>query len=158
MFHGIVPRWEHPAALTAPPCRPGRRRSRGRSCRGGSGWDLRPCSKREGRGPTGTGRRWQRGWTQLTLGRSAAEDAAKVESLDRAVAESARDETLERCFGPSLAGDAIQAKCVTTREQVGDSLNADDVHAGQGGLGGAQGMSLVAVAAGGRLPSFRMPT
>jgi hypothetical protein len=59
-------------------------------------------------------------------------DAAETQALDRAVAKAARDETLERGLAPAIAVVAVEAEGVTTRDQVGDGLDADrGAHAGR---------------------------
>lgn len=125
MFHGIVPRPKHAATLSAAPYGRGERQPRGRLRRGGSGWNLDPCRKREGRGPAGATGRWHLGRAQLALGRCSAGHAAKTQPLDRAVAQATRGKFLERRFGPALAGAAVQAERVPVHEQVGDGFDAD---------------------------------
>jgi hypothetical protein len=52
-------------------------------------------------------------------------DAAETQALDRAVAEAARDETLERSLAPAVAVVAVAAEGVPAFDQVGDGLDAD---------------------------------
>jgi hypothetical protein len=58
--------------------------------------------------------------------------AAETQAADRAVAEAARDQTLERGLGPAVAVVAIEAERVPAFDQVADGLDADrGAHAGR---------------------------
>jgi hypothetical protein len=73
------------------------------------------------------------------LGRFAAHHAAKVEPLDRPVGETACGELRQRRLGPAVAARAVETERVVVREQVGDGVQVDRVHARSMALGALRG-------------------
>ena len=87
---------------------------------------------------TGLGRRECRR-AELTLGRAAADRATEAELADRRASPAVAGELRKRGHAPAVAVVAVEAEGVLVREQVGDGVQVDRVHARSMALGALRG-------------------
>ena len=101
-------------------------------------------------GARGVGERWgnparsgrsgaRGGRTKLSLCRAATDRAAEPEFHDGRASPAVLGELLERGLAPAIAVVAVEAERVLARDQVGDGVQVDGVHASSLALGGLTG-------------------